>query len=201
MLLHTMNLPQSNGVEKVFDETLDYTLFVHGWNTTPRDRQLGAETLTKSLYWQGYRGAVGLFDWPTFFDSEGSKWHPDAEYALNLTYTPSEYVALRSSNALRMLLQQKGPNTTLVAHSMGNMVALEAMMRQRLWSTARFVKTYIALQAAVPATALGVTGVNNDSIDPRAPPITSWLALLQMQVSGWMKSRVWPIVRSFPIYG
>ena len=43
----------------------NYILFVHGWNLAPWERDAFAETAFKRLYWQGYKGHFGAFQWPT----------------------------------------------------------------------------------------------------------------------------------------
>lgn len=54
-------------------------VFVHGWNMTDGMQTSGpktdwkrafAETAFKRLHWQGFRGNVTGFDWPTFADQE-----------------------------------------------------------------------------------------------------------------------------------
>ena len=46
-------------------EENEYILFVHGWNLAPWERDAFAETAFKRLYWQGYKGRFGAFQWPT----------------------------------------------------------------------------------------------------------------------------------------
>jgi len=158
-------------------------VLVHGWNMTDGTQTSGpksdwkkafAETAFKRLYWQGFRGEFTAFDWPTFADTEGPlqdrdplilrRWYPGAmvENAYrNLTYNASEYQAWRSGQALMTYLAEvRSPAgaTHLLAHSMGNVVAAEAL---RQWSASGhdtgvpLVNTYIAMQGALSAGAYG----------------------------------------------
>ena len=43
----------------------NYILFVHGWNLADWEKDAFAETAFKRLYWQGYKGHFGAFQWPT----------------------------------------------------------------------------------------------------------------------------------------
>lgn len=100
-----------------------YILHVHGWNMERWDKDRFAETMFKRLYWQGYRGRFGSFRWPTF-----ERW-PYHEKACS--YDKSEEQAWRSGEGLRNLLvglnAQYPGQVRLTAHSMGNVVAGEAL--------------------------------------------------------------------------
>ena len=127
----------------------DYILWVHGWNMQPWEKERWAEAAFKRLYWQGYQGRVGLFKWPTFYQT-GSTFDDLAWDAKN--FDESEYNAWRSGAALNHLfnyLQIRYPNRVRVlAHSMGNIVAGEAL---KLAGSTNLVHTYVASQAAIPA--------------------------------------------------
>jgi hypothetical protein len=142
----------------------DYLLFVHGWNMAPADKKEFAETAFKRLYWQGYSGRFGTFNWPTFYDADPTlprDW-PFAGQAANLTYFASEFQAWRSGEALKNVLsslQQPDDagnvHVNVMAHSMGNYVTAEALRLWRLQSTEPLVDTYIAMQGAVSAGVYG----------------------------------------------
>lgn len=122
-------------------QTGQYILFVHGWNMTSDDKDHFANTAYKRLWWQGYKGRFGAFDWPTLTGLT--------------TYDSSEYNAWKSATALANKLSdldtQYTNNVYLFAHSMGNVVAGEAL---RLNNTnGNGVQAYVACQAAVPAHA------------------------------------------------
>jgi hypothetical protein len=117
-----------------------YILLVHGWNMQAWDKDRFAETAFKRLYWQGYQGRFGDFHWPTYTGFN--------------TYDESEQRAWQSgiglSNTLCELNNEYPGNVYLMAHSMGNIVAGEAL---RQLGTNNIVNTYIAMQAAVPSHA------------------------------------------------
>ena len=141
-------------------------VLVHGWNNSPAQKESAARTAFKRLYWHGFRGEMIAFHWPTFYDAEGSR--PDSLLPINLpfvglpstakminyTYNPSEMQAWRSGRALMHLLQQTSANgnTHLFAHSMGNVVAAEALRQHALINDVDpLVKNYVAMEAAVSA--------------------------------------------------
>jgi hypothetical protein len=143
----------------------DTVVLVHGWNMTDGTQTSGpktdwkrafAETAFKRLYWQGFRGNVTAFDWPTFADQEG-RLQGDLAF-FNFTYNASEYQAFRSGRSLMTFLADKkatGP-VHLLAHSMGNVVAAEAL---RQWTAAgngqALVSNYVAMQGALSAGGYG----------------------------------------------
>jgi hypothetical protein len=100
----------------------------------------------KRLFWQGYQGRFGAFRWPTFVVL--------SDVPLLNNYDQSEWQAWKSGLGLRnklLELNQKYPNQVrLSAHSMGNVVAGEAL---RIPDGNRFVRVYVAMQAAVPSHA------------------------------------------------
>jgi hypothetical protein len=128
-------------------------VLVHGWNMTDGTQTSGprtdskktfAETSFKRLYWQGFRGSFISFEWPTFSGVD--------------SYSASEYQAYRSGRALMHFLEARqaaGP-AHLLAHSMGNVVAAEAL---RQWATdgraGVLVANYVAMQGAISAGAYG----------------------------------------------
>jgi hypothetical protein len=118
-------------------ENNQYVLYVHGWNMAGWEKDRWAETVFKRLWWQGYKGRVGCFQWPT--------------YTGTLTYDASELRAWRSgqslSNRITTLNASYSGQVRVLAHSMGNVVMGEAL---RLF-TSQVVHTYIAAQAAMSA--------------------------------------------------
>ena len=121
-----------------------YILHVHGWNMERWEKDRFAETMYKRLYWEGYQGRFGSFRWPTF-----DRW-PSHE-KLN-SFDMSEEQAWRSGAPLRYLLtclnDEYGGQVRLTAHSMGNVVAGEALRTNTV-----LVSHYVAMQAAVPSRA------------------------------------------------
>jgi hypothetical protein len=118
----------------------NYILFVHGWNLAPWERDAFAETAFKRLYWQGYKGHFGAFQWPTLTGGT--------------TFDQSELLAWRSAEGLRKKLDdlnsQYPGHVYVFAHSMGNVVAGEAL---KLEGTNQPVNTYIAMQGAIASHA------------------------------------------------
>ncbi len=129
-----------------------YILFVHGWNLPPWEKDAFAETALKRLYWQGYKGKFGTFEWPTTYTTTDNEYFSDAqEIAI---YDDGEFSAWQSAAPLKRLLTTLhgtyGNNVYLLAHSMGNVVAGEALRIAGQSGAGQLVNTYVASQAAVP---------------------------------------------------
>jgi hypothetical protein len=126
-----------------------YILYVHGWNLEPWEKDRWAESAFKRLYWQGYQGRVGVFRWPTGFDFTDSYWKALTDPR---NYDNSEFQAWQSAagllNKLNDLNAEYPGHVYMLAHSMGNVVAGEAL---RLAGNNQVVNTYVASQAALPA--------------------------------------------------
>lgn len=121
-------------------------LLVHGWNMTDTEKIQCVETVFKRLWWQGYQGSVALFNWPTlaefggFWDVVTNPHHFDN----------SELRSWLSADALIGVfntLNGSGNKLRVLAHSMGNVVAGEALRRY----TGANLHTYLACQAALSA--------------------------------------------------
>ena len=117
----------------------DYLLFVHGFNVNAVDKTYWPGTVLKRLWWQGYKGQIGFFDWPCVMLS--------ADLAC---YDNSEYNAWRCGAALLDRINQLNSGghagkVRLLAHSQGNIVAGEALHL----AAGLVVNTYIASQAAI----------------------------------------------------
>ncbi len=145
------------------DETKDYIVQVHGWNMSPGDKSAYGDTAFKRLWHLGFKGRFGYFQWPTFYFTEASTVNgvnaPPPSH-----YDASEYRAWKSAVALRALLDKLDSmesnkfhgKVRMVAHSMGNVVAGEALRLQG----AR-IHSYVASQAAIAGSCY----------DPNAPPM------------------------------
>ena len=121
-----------------------YILFVHGWNLPPWERDAFAETAFKRLYWQGYKGKFGAFQWPTTYGSE-----IDAITG----YDDGEYTAWQSAVGLETKLADlrgQYDGVYVLAHSMGNVVVGEALRKAAQDGMGQVVTNYLASQAAVP---------------------------------------------------
>lgn len=149
-------------------EVDDFILFVHGWNMEPFGKRAHAETAFKRLWHHGYKGRFGAFFWPTLCGFERRKhlYH----------YDLSEYIAWHSSAPLLGLLGtlgQKYPgHLHVLAHSMGNVVAAEALHR----APPKLVKNYVASQAAIAADAFHLS-----------PSVTwNWDRIVRETVNTWL---------------
>ncbi len=125
------------------DPSTPYILLVHGYNMAVWEKDRYAETAFKRLYWLGYQGRFGAFNWPT------------AEHALQ--FGSSEMQAWLSAQGLLKKLNDLNAeypgHVYLAAHSLGNVVAGEAL----LLATNQVVNTYVAMQGAVSAHAYDPT--------------------------------------------
>ena len=129
-----------------------YILLVHGWNNEIWNKDRFAESAFKRLYWQGYSGRFGSFRWPTTYGFTGSLWQaltdPDS-------YDDGEHQAWQSAqglmNKLVNLNTEYPGHVYVLAHSMGNVVASEALRLAAQANTGQIVKTYIASQGAISA--------------------------------------------------
>jgi hypothetical protein len=133
---------QKAGYTPVTDEEF---LLVHGWNMDVWEKRRWIETVFKRLWWQGYKGRVSSFEWPTLTGFGLSSTLPLQHF------DESEYRSWLSGQALANLIQTLNGKGQLrvVAHSMGNVVAGEAI--RNLPPEAPKVHTYIACQAAISA--------------------------------------------------
>jgi len=147
------------------DAEKDFVLFVHGWNMAPLQKRAFAETAYKRMWQLGYKGRFGAFLWPTFYDRVLSIGHFDG----------SEQRAWESSDALLDLLTTLNKSypgrVNMLAHSMGNIVASEALHK----ATTVLVKNYVASQAALAADVFKLN-----------PDITgTWATVLANTMAGY----------------
>ncbi|MEI7946967.1 MAG: putative Ig domain-containing protein [bacterium] len=132
-------------------ETDDEFLLVHGWNMAAWEKKRWLETTFKRLWWQGYKGRVSSFEWPTL---DGFDSFLDVVSQLR-HFDDSEYRSWLSSKALAKLFADLNSQGKLrvMAHSMGNVVVGEAI---RCFSSGSpKIHTYIACQAALSAQYYG----------------------------------------------
>jgi hypothetical protein len=132
-------------------ETGQYILFVHGWNINATEKDYFANTAYKRLWWQGYKGRFGAFRWPTTYGF--GSLISIATDARN--FDNGEFAAWQSAAGLAAKLNDLNSlypnNVYLFAHSMGNVVASEALKLNN--GTGNGVNAYAACQAAVSAHA------------------------------------------------
>jgi pimeloyl-ACP methyl ester carboxylesterase len=146
------------------DSSTPYILLVHGWNMESWEKDRYAESAFKRLYWQGYQGRFGIFRWPT-----GNKFTGLIDVITDArNYDNSESNAWSSATGLLNKLNDLNAyypgHVYLMAHSMGNVVAGEAL---RLAGNSQVVNTYVAMQAAIPAHCYDALTTTNST---RTPP-------------------------------
>ena len=141
------------------EEEKDYLLFVHGWRMKPWEKRCFADTAFKRLWWRGFRGRFGMFQWPTEWTSR------PAGTALwdRQNYNRSDRKALLSAAALRSLLHTLNDTypgrVRLFAHSMGGVVVSEALRLESLQAQpATLLHSSILMQSASVAGAYDAAG-------------------------------------------
>lgn len=116
------------------DETPEVLTFVHGWNMSPAGSQNYAETMYKRLWHRGYKGRFAAMRWNTKYSDAFDKVPGigDAISAYLADFNGSEFIAWsQSGEPLKTFVDQLPSNyrKTLVAHSMGNIVAASAFLK------------------------------------------------------------------------
>jgi hypothetical protein len=155
-----LTLPSS--VQKRSDaQADDYFLFVHGWSMDNPSRTAFAETSFKRLWWNGFKGRSGMFSWPTDKTTDYIAWDllADAD-----NYRRSEFAAYRSGESLRALMEDltdQGKNVHVLAHSMGGIVASEALRLQSVSNQ--------PLKKIAESVTLTQAAMSADAFDPSAP--------------------------------
>jgi hypothetical protein len=134
------------------DTNTPYILYVHGWNMEIWEKDRFAESAFKRLYWQGYQGRFGVFRWPTSYGFTGDFSQLFNNQQMKDNFDNSECFAWLAGtgllNKLNDLNTQYPRHVYMLAHSMGNVVAGEALRRA---GNNQVVNTYVASQAAVTA--------------------------------------------------
>jgi hypothetical protein len=147
------NVPQNS-------DDLDYIVLVHGWRMQTWERRGFASTAYKRMWQLGYKGRFGLYSWPTDYTTL-TFW--DFTIQANWqNYDRSEQRAWKSAVGLKELLadinDQSPYRVRLIAHSMGNIVASEALrLANAIGLPLPLVQGYIASQAASVAHAYDAT--------------------------------------------
>ena len=125
---------------KAPDETKQCIVFVHGWNCGYSDFLVTGSTMFKRLWHRGFKGHFATLRWET----------RKVDGCLDPgEYNRSENRAWVYGDALKQWitsLQGSGYRVSLIAHSMGNVVAGEALRRGAP------VVNYLMMEAAVPAS-------------------------------------------------
>ena len=111
--------------------------FLHGFNVSERDARAWNRAMFKRLWWAGSRARYC-----------GVAWNGDAGLLTALSYHLNAYNAQMAAAALSRLVGSASGRKTVVAHSLGNMVACEAIREGMA------VDGYFMLNAAVASEAL-----------------------------------------------
>jgi len=148
-------IPQKDITSGVYQvnspETDDVIVFVHGWRIQTWERRKGfADVSYKRLWQSGFKGRFYHFSWPTDHCDRRDFWpydplDPDS-------YVDSEQVAYNAGalglkNFLINLNNQYPGKVRMFAHSMGGIVASEALLNGAP------IHTYAACQTAMAAHA------------------------------------------------
>jgi hypothetical protein len=148
--------------ESLADEEKKCIVFVHGVNMRVVDTKAYAAAFYKRLWWEGYRGRLTVFRWPTKI---ASGLGPDALYTD--IFNTSEFRAWTSGIALKKyvgwLRSTLGSDWKfgLAAHSLGNVCACSALRHGMV------VDNYVMLEAALSTSSLYAPATSGTS-DPLA---------------------------------
>lgn len=175
--------PEKTSDSGSYDQTSleeeDVIVFVHGWRMRPWERRNFADTSYKRLWHQGYKGRFFHFSWPTEYTDRSPGWPYEPLDKDN--YADSEEKAYWSG-AITLKAFLDTLNTTypgkvrLFAHSMGGIVASEALLRgaslhtYAACQTAVAAHSYDAAAAARPATALNLGSWDTPEVYADYPP-------------------------------
>lgn len=119
-------------------------VFVHGFNNTANAAEVIFQDVFRKLYLNGYRG-----------DLVGYKWAGDEDDGLSVVtgFDLNVQNAFQSSKGLMNLIQElkaDGKTIDIAAHSLGNLVVLDALRRLALAApSVTFVRHVIHIEAAV----------------------------------------------------
>jgi len=150
-------------------EEKDYVMFIHGWNMAPWEKEAFANTMFKRMWHQGYKGRFGAYRWPAFYGladnfdtahfdgSEERAWNSAAPlHALTISLAGS----FKGSSGQSLV--------RLYAHSMGNVVASEALRQMAARSQ---IHTYISAQAALSSHVWDNTTAEMNFFTPTTPNV------------------------------
>ena len=136
----TISLASPELCNKLGQTGEDYLLFVHGFNVTGEEKVFWPATAYKRLWWQGFKGRLGIFSWPCSLLSPNVRVYDNSDFEAWEAGSDLEWLLLYLQNS------RYGGHVHLLAHSQGNVVAGNAL---RMLPDNRRIKTYIASQAAI----------------------------------------------------
>jgi hypothetical protein len=150
----------SSGPDPDFEKQ-NYVVFVHGYNVNPDQAFESAAEFYKRLWWSGYRGNFIGLTW------HGDEYDPLRHSCPDLiagvctaVFFPNLQNAFQTSPRLKQFLSQtvQGPwgaraeNVYLVAHSLGNLVALDSLRLHSVENNGAklpLVQNMVSIEAAV----------------------------------------------------
>ena len=149
----------------------DHVLQIHGWRMRDAEKKNFSETSFKRLYWSGYKGRMTALHWPTGWFYKPSDQYGSGVLAYVLgnerNYDLSDAVARKVGVDLGVWLSNLSateyPNVHIIAHSMGNVIASEALKQLKQSDISR-VTSYAASQSA---TAAGSYDSNAEDMEHR----------------------------------
>jgi hypothetical protein len=121
------------------------------------EKERFAETAYKRLWWQGYKGRVGLFSWPCTnkFDETKHPWKLFEVVGDGTHFDRGEWTAWRTGAQARQLMETLhsayAGEHYVFSHSMGGIVVSEALRLQSQTNGSPIAKVYVASQAALSA--------------------------------------------------
>ncbi len=150
------------------DETRQAVVFVHGWQMSPLDTINFSETMYKRLWWRGFKGRFVAIRWDTYYSDAFGRvaYAGQAIDAYLAGFNDSEHNAWQTGVALKAFVNNSLPagyTRDLVAHSMGNVVAGDALQLGMI------IDNYALLQAALPAACYD----DRSSLVPAPTPVTA----------------------------
>jgi pimeloyl-ACP methyl ester carboxylesterase len=150
----SFTIDTDNAFMKQSDEEAKALVFVHGWNMSYGEYLSFSETMFKRLWWQGYKGRFCAFRWGTLTLTDLDSYNTSEFWAWRYGDALRDYIENPASDpALGLKVRLPGYSVSIVAHSMGNIVAGSALRRGAT------VHRYFLMEAAVPS------GCYNDSVN------------------------------------
>jgi alpha-tubulin suppressor-like RCC1 family protein len=141
------------------EEENQLIVLVHGWNVNRFEKESMADTVYKRLYWQGYKGRLILFKWPTTygFGSSETKLGRVVQALMDpYHFDRSEAIAWKTGIKFRQLLLSLratygAERIHVLAHSHGNVVVGSALQQAAAVGDGVLMSTYVPTQGAISA--------------------------------------------------
>lgn len=143
------------------DQKEHYLAYIHGFNINPDQAFRDGAEIYKRMWWVGFRGNFVALSW------HGDEWDPfnhacdylpeDYSIVCVARYYPNMENALQTSPRLRQFLVEsvlgdwgaEPENVNLIAHSLGNLVTLDALRLHSILRGDMLINNVVAVEAAV----------------------------------------------------